>query len=102
MHACEKFTCAKERSIRAISGAIRAIWMLCPPFENIPVRLCPTPSPSPSPNPDPDPYPDPNPNPIPNPNTNTFPNPNFKLNPNLNPTSLNVGASTLNLILTLS
>ena len=27
-------------SIRAILGAIRAIWMVCPPFENFPVRLC--------------------------------------------------------------
>ena len=30
MAACEKFTRAKNRSIRAFWGVIRAIWMMCP------------------------------------------------------------------------
>ena len=31
----------KNLSIRAILGAIRAIWTVCPPFENFSVRLWP-------------------------------------------------------------
>ena len=35
-----EFFVRQNLSIRAILGAIRAIWMVCPPFENFPVRLC--------------------------------------------------------------
>ena len=34
-----EFFVRQNLSIRAILGAIRAIWMVCPPFENVPVRL---------------------------------------------------------------